>query len=125
MDTAIQKAIDRITFVANDMESLRAYEMREMAISDFTSGMNFARKEGIAIGEERGIAIGEERGIALGEERGIAIGDERATEKTRKEEQIKYAVKLAKNGWTIVEIADFTDLPIEEVKTILKQNNLL
>lgn len=54
MDTAIQKAQDRIAFVSNDEESLRAYEMREMALSDFTSGMNFARREGIAIGEQKG-----------------------------------------------------------------------
>ncbi|GHT53400.1 hypothetical protein AGMMS49982_16280 [Bacteroidia bacterium] len=47
MDTAIQKAHERIAFVAKDKESLRAYEMREMALSDFTSGMNFARREGI------------------------------------------------------------------------------
>ncbi|GHU54065.1 hypothetical protein FACS189411_00020 [Bacteroidia bacterium] len=54
MDTAIQKAQDRIAFVSNDEESLRAYEMREMALSDFTSGMNFAKREGIAIGEQKG-----------------------------------------------------------------------
>ncbi|GHT32173.1 hypothetical protein AGMMS49574_15190 [Bacteroidia bacterium] len=54
MDTAIQKAQDRIAFVSNDEESLRAYQMREMALSDFTSGMNFARREGIAIGEQKG-----------------------------------------------------------------------
>jgi predicted transposase/invertase (TIGR01784 family) len=54
MDTAIQKAQERMTFVTNDKESLRAYDMREMALSDYTSGMNFARREGITIGEKRG-----------------------------------------------------------------------
>jgi predicted transposase YdaD len=71
--------------------------------------------------EERGIALGEQRGITIGEQRGIALG----SEKTRKEHQVNVALKLAKRGWTIIEIADFTDLPIEEVKNILKQNNLL
>ncbi|GHT52680.1 hypothetical protein AGMMS49982_13540 [Bacteroidia bacterium] len=46
MDTAIQKAQERISFVAQDKESLWEYRMREMALSDFTSGMNFARREG-------------------------------------------------------------------------------
>jgi predicted transposase/invertase (TIGR01784 family) len=84
MDTAIQKAQERITFVAQDKESLRAYEMREMALSDFTSGMNFARREG------------------------------------RREADIKYTLKLAQRGMNVVEIADFTDLSIEEVKKIIK-----
>jgi predicted transposase/invertase (TIGR01784 family) len=46
MDTAIQKAQERMTFVTNDKESLRAYDMREIAMSDLTSRLNFARREG-------------------------------------------------------------------------------
>jgi predicted transposase/invertase (TIGR01784 family) len=30
-----------------DKEALRAYQMREMALSDWTSGLNHAREEGI------------------------------------------------------------------------------
>jgi predicted transposase/invertase (TIGR01784 family) len=54
MDTAIQKAQERIAFVSSDKESLRLYEMREKALSDFISGMNFARREGLKAGEQRG-----------------------------------------------------------------------
>jgi predicted transposase/invertase (TIGR01784 family) len=46
MDKAIAKAQDKIRFVAQDKEMLRAYQMREMALSDFTSGINNARREG-------------------------------------------------------------------------------
>jgi predicted transposase/invertase (TIGR01784 family) len=46
MDAAIQKAQERLTFVANDKEALREYHMREMALSDWTSGVNHARREG-------------------------------------------------------------------------------
>jgi hypothetical protein len=46
MDVAIQKAQERLTFVANDKEALREYHMREMALSDWTSGVNHARREG-------------------------------------------------------------------------------
>jgi predicted transposase/invertase (TIGR01784 family) len=58
MDTAIQKAQERLTFVSSDKESLRLYEMREKALSDFTSGMNFARREGLKAGELRGRVAG-------------------------------------------------------------------
>jgi hypothetical protein len=46
MDGAIQKAQERLTFIANDAEALREYHMREMALSDWTSGVNHARQEG-------------------------------------------------------------------------------
>jgi hypothetical protein len=46
MDVAIQKAQERLAFVANDKEALREYHMREMALSDWTSGVNYVRQEG-------------------------------------------------------------------------------
>jgi predicted transposase/invertase (TIGR01784 family) len=46
MDEAIAKAQEKITFVLRDKETLRAYQMREMALSDYTSGINHARREG-------------------------------------------------------------------------------
>jgi predicted transposase/invertase (TIGR01784 family) len=46
MDTAIRKASERILVVAADKEALRAYHMREMAVMDYTSGINQAKREG-------------------------------------------------------------------------------
>jgi predicted transposase/invertase (TIGR01784 family) len=46
MDSAIRKAEERLTYVSNDKEALRAYQMREMALSDWTSGINHAKREG-------------------------------------------------------------------------------
>jgi predicted transposase/invertase (TIGR01784 family) len=45
METAIMKANEKISFLASDREAMRLYEMREMALSDFTSGINNARRE--------------------------------------------------------------------------------
>jgi predicted transposase/invertase (TIGR01784 family) len=45
MDTAIRKAEERLTYISSDKEALRAYQMREMALSDWTSGINYAREE--------------------------------------------------------------------------------
>ena len=42
MDTAIGKANDRLNFVSQDKEFLRAYHLREMALSDWTTGINTA-----------------------------------------------------------------------------------
>ncbi|MFP3043403.1 Rpn family recombination-promoting nuclease/putative transposase [Treponema primitia] len=46
MDAAIQKAETKMDFVSKDKEALRAYQMRAMAMSDLTSVINKAKREG-------------------------------------------------------------------------------
>ena len=50
MDGAINKANERLNFVSQDQEFLRAYHMREMAMSDWTTGVNTATEKGILQG---------------------------------------------------------------------------
>jgi predicted transposase/invertase (TIGR01784 family) len=90
IDTAIQKAQERMTFVTNDKESLRAYDMREMAMSDYTSGMNFARREG----RQEGISIGEERG------------------------KLEIAMNMEKNGMDAHQIMILTNLSEDEIRRL-------
>ena len=47
IEAAIYKANDKMTFLANDKEAFRLYNMREMAQIDFNSGMRKARSDGI------------------------------------------------------------------------------
>ena len=47
MDVAIKKANEKMTFLSSDKEALRMYQMRELALSDYVSGMNHARQEGM------------------------------------------------------------------------------
>ena len=54
IDMAIQKAEEKMVYVTSDKEALRAYQMREMALSDWTSGLNHAREEGIQEGIREG-----------------------------------------------------------------------
>jgi len=42
MDSAINKAYERLNFVTQDKEFLRNYHLREMAMSDWTTGVNTA-----------------------------------------------------------------------------------
>ena len=46
MDAAINKANEKLTFLANDKEVLRLYHMREMAQIDYNSGIKKAKDEG-------------------------------------------------------------------------------
>ena len=68
MDTAIHAADERMVYVTGDREAIRAYEMRQMALSDYTSSMNYARDKGHEEGFEEGREAGREaiRAIARG-----------------------------------------------------------
>jgi predicted transposase/invertase (TIGR01784 family) len=59
MDTAIRKTEEKMVFVSGDKETLRAYHLREMAMSDWTSGINYARQEGIKEVAQNLIAAGD------------------------------------------------------------------
>jgi predicted transposase/invertase (TIGR01784 family) len=51
MDAAILKAQERAAIVAGDKEALREIHLREIGLSDWTSGVNHARREGIKEGK--------------------------------------------------------------------------
>jgi predicted transposase/invertase (TIGR01784 family) len=42
-------------FISQDKEALRAYQMRELALSDWNSGLKHAREEGIQEGMAKGM----------------------------------------------------------------------
>jgi predicted transposase/invertase (TIGR01784 family) len=46
MDSAIRKTHERLNFVSQDKEFLRNYHLREMAMSDWTTGVNTAFEKG-------------------------------------------------------------------------------
>ena len=50
MDSAISKAQERLDFVTQDKDVLREYHLREMALSDWTTGINAATENGIVQG---------------------------------------------------------------------------
>jgi predicted transposase/invertase (TIGR01784 family) len=58
MDAAIQAANERMVYVTGDKEAIRAYERRQMALSDYNSEINYAREEGMANGMKKGRAEG-------------------------------------------------------------------
>jgi len=46
MDNAIYEANERMVYVTGDEEAMRFYEMRQMALSDYNSEIEYAHKEG-------------------------------------------------------------------------------
>jgi len=50
MDSAIYEANERMVYVTGDEEAIRFYEMRQMALSDYNSEIEYAREEGMEKG---------------------------------------------------------------------------
>jgi predicted transposase YdaD len=143
MDTAIGKAQEKVAYVSRDAETLRLYNMRELALMDYVSGINHARREGMAIGEQKGMVIGEQKGIAIGKQEGMVIGEQKGIAIGKQEGMVigeqkgmvigkqegiaigkqealsEYVFKLSGKGKSIEEISELTDLSVEEVNEVL------
>jgi predicted transposase/invertase (TIGR01784 family) len=111
MDMAIQRAEEKMEYVSRDKEALRAYQMREMALSDWTSGLNHAREEGIHAGMTKGI----QEGMAKGIQEGMAKGIQEGMAKGIQEEKRKVAGNLKRLGLPVEQIAKATGLSVEEL----------
>jgi predicted transposase/invertase (TIGR01784 family) len=110
MDTAIRKAEEKMAYVSGDKEALRAYQMREMALSDWTSGLNHAREEGI----QEGMQKGKREGIQEGMQKGIQEGKREGMQEGMR----KVALKMKKRGISVDQIAEDTGLSVEEIGQI-------
>jgi flagellar biosynthesis/type III secretory pathway protein FliH len=108
-----------MAYVSNDKEALRVYQMREMAMSDWTSGINYAREEGIREGMEKGVREGMEMGVREGMEMGVREGMEKGVregmEKGVREGIEKIAAKMKKSGASVAQIAEYTGLSIGDI----------
>ena len=79
MDAAIQAANERMVYLSGDKEAIRAYERYQMALSDYTSQINYARD----VGMERGMRRGMKKGIKEGRAEGMAEGRAKLIETAR------------------------------------------
>jgi predicted transposase/invertase (TIGR01784 family) len=105
MDSAINMAYEQLKYVTQDKEVLRAYHRREMAMSDWTTGIDTATEKGIEIGTKQGIEIGTKQGIDIGTKQGIEIG------------KIEDAKNMLNEGLPIEVICRVTGLDAETIKS--------
>jgi len=66
MDDAIMTAEERMTYVTEDKEAMRAYWRRQMAITDRVGELRFAREEGFGEGKLEGFNSGKVEGFGEG-----------------------------------------------------------
>jgi predicted transposase/invertase (TIGR01784 family) len=114
MDKAIQEAQKRITYVSADDEALRAYQMREMGLSDWNSRLFDARQEGLLEGKQEGLNEGEQKGL----EKGLKEGLEQGLEKGRREAIKTSARKMKHAGMPVTQISEYTGLSAAEIERL-------
>jgi predicted transposase/invertase (TIGR01784 family) len=66
MDRAIGKADERLQFVTRDKDFLRSYHIRQMEMSDWTTGINTAFERGVEKGIEKGAFDIAKRALSKG-----------------------------------------------------------
>ena len=102
MDPAILAANERMVYVTGDKEAIRAYERYQMALSDRTSEINYARDVAMKRGMKKGIQEGRTVGKAEGRVEGI----------------LEIAGKMKNAGRPFSEIAEFTGLPLDSIEKL-------
>jgi len=98
MDSAIQMADERMVYVTGDKEAIRAYERRQMALSDYNSAINYARDE-----DHR---------------KGIRKGMKEGCQKGRQETTFEIARKMRGMGDSIEKIHTITGLSLETIERL-------
>jgi predicted transposase/invertase (TIGR01784 family) len=94
MDSAINAANEKLDLVTMDEEVLRYYHLRQMALSDYTSAIDYAREEGL----EKGLEKGRQEGIA--------------------EKTLEIARKMKAMGDSIEKIQATTSLLVETIEQL-------
>jgi predicted transposase/invertase (TIGR01784 family) len=87
-------AIDNLT-----EKEMKTYQKSVLEYDDVILSMDYVRSQSLEIGEKRGISIGEKRGI--------------------EKERIKFVRNCYKRNMSIAEIAELTDLKVEQISDIL------
>jgi predicted transposase/invertase (TIGR01784 family) len=118
MDGAIRKAEEKMEHVSIDKEALREYQMREMALSDWTSGLNHAREKGIQQGIQQGMQQGMRQGIQQGMQQGMQQGIQQGMQQGMRKKGQEIIFRMRERGVPLDQIVEYTGLSAEEIKRI-------
>ena len=106
----LKKARKEVEYLTGDAAVRRMAELREKWDLEYEVSMDYAKKKGIQDGIKQGIKEGKEQGIKEGKEQGIKIGE--------RNNQIKTAKEMKKQGLSIDLIEQITKLSKEEIEKL-------
>jgi len=115
MDTTIQKAKERQEYVLTDEDTLRLYEMRELAYWDNINAEEYAREvQEKALKVQETALKNQERALKKGLKKGLKEGRKEGME--NKEAEV--ARKMKTLGYSINEITAVTGLSLEALEKL-------
>ena len=118
----LQEARRKLKYMSMTEEERQAYREYMVSVHAAQDAIETAkadgRAEGLAEGREEGLAEGREEGLAEGREEGRAEGREEGRAEGREEGILAIARKMKQKGKTVEEIAELTDLTIEEIERL-------
>jgi predicted transposase/invertase (TIGR01784 family) len=100
-------------------KEMEAYHQSVLDYLDVRLAVNFAKNEGIEIGEKRGIEIGREEGLKEGREKGLKEGREEGLKEGKEQERINSVKRLYDFNMGIDLIVKYTGFPEEQIHKIL------
>ena len=107
------------------LEEIGLINAREAGLEEgLAKGMKKGLEQGIEQGIEKGIEQGIERGIEQGIERGIEQGIEQGIKQGIKIHQEQMLIRLLKQGNTLKTISKLLEIPIHQLKEIIKNLNI-
>ncbi|MBR1496438.1 MAG: Rpn family recombination-promoting nuclease/putative transposase [Oscillospiraceae bacterium] len=122
----LQMAGELLMSISKDERERAVFRSRRMYQTDLMSnlataedrglrrGVEIGKREGIDIGKREGIDIGKREGIDIGKREGIDIGKREGA----RDAMIKLAKKMLGQNRSVNEIADYTELSIEEIEKL-------
>ena len=112
-----------LSFLMHDMHCSDPEQMHYLELADVLR-YHKIQEEGVDKMSEAYARLKEEigaeylaQGIAIGEERGIAIGEKRGMEESKR----LFALRLLENGFALEQIANYTTLPLEDVRALAEK----
>ena len=101
----IGSAYRKLQTISQDRQMQLEYEAREKAVRDYNQMMKEAREEGEKIGREKGEKIGREKGEKIGRE-------------AAKQEALKRARDMIKDGLSLDKVAQYSGLSLQEIQNL-------
>ena len=114
----LKKARKEVEYLTGDAAVRRMAELREKWDLEYEVSMDYAKKKGIQDGLKQGIKEGKEQGIKEGKEQGIKEGKEQGIKIGERNNQIKTAKEMKKQGLSIDLIEHITKLSKEEIEKL-------
>ncbi len=118
-DRIFQKLFEQAEIAKYSEAERRQYEASQKEYWDYTSTLETAELRGRVEGREEGLQEGLEQGLQEGREQGLLQGRQEGLQEGRENEKMETVRRLHAMGLSLEQIAQGTDMQVDEVQKLL------